>query len=124
MVTAILVPIILLYFYWLSAKELRENESKWLKLSEIVEEAIVTGKVIKFFETKKRFYYHRYIHITEIHLQTETKVIVVLRKVPLTKSSERLPIEIGDEVRLYGNWQENEFRFKRYDILNKHLIRK
>lgn len=117
MVTAVLIPIICIYFYLVSKKELKENEKKWLNLTNLHEEAIVSGKIISLNESKKRFYYHRNIQIVQIQLQTETKIIQVQRVVPYTNQKTDLPFIIGDRVRLYGNWQENEFHFLRFDIL-------
>lgn len=119
MVTAILIPIIILYFYWVTKKDLKENEQKWNSLTHLHEEAIISGEIIQLAERKKRFYYHRFIQVIDIHLKTKTKTINVKRITPYTKKSEPLPLKTGDLVRLYGNWQENEFRFLRYDLINK-----
>ncbi|MHC0037293.1 hypothetical protein [Pseudoneobacillus sp. C159] len=115
MVTAILIPIICFYFYWLSKKEIKENEQKWLNLNEIVEEAILNGKIIQIDEYKKRFYYHRYIRVIDIKLQTETKILNVKRITPYIKPIESVPLRTGDNVKLYGNWKENEFHFLRFE---------
>jgi hypothetical protein len=116
MVTAILIPIICIYFYLVTLKEIKENENKWLALNNLQEEAILTGTIIQLVESKKRFYYHRYIHVLDILLQTETKSFQVKRVTPYIKQKNTLNLKVGDRVRLYGNWQENEFRFLRYDV--------
>ncbi|WP_442599373.1 hypothetical protein [Neobacillus sp. D3-1R] len=118
MVTAILIPAILFYFYWLSRKELKEYEKKWNNLNNLHEEAIVTGEILQLTVTKKRFYYHRFIQVMEIQLKTETKTIPVKRITPYRKSNESVKLKSGNFVRLYGNWQENEFQFLRYDVIN------
>jgi hypothetical protein len=117
MVTAILIPIICFYFYWVTKKDIKENEQNWLNLTNIVEEAIVSGKIIQIDETRKRFYYHRYIDVIYIQLQTDTKMIYVKRITPAIKQKDSITLKIGDHVRLYGNWQENEFQFLRFDII-------
>jgi hypothetical protein len=114
MVTAILIPIICIYFYWLSKKELKQNDQKWLGLNEITEEAVLNGTILQIHEHKKRFYYHRYIHVVEIKLQTETKTLNVKRIIPYIKPIEPVPLKTGDQVKLYGNWKENDFHFLRY----------
>jgi hypothetical protein len=118
MVTAILIPIICFYFYWVTKKDMKENEHKWKNLTNIYEEAIVSGKIIQLEETRKRFYYHRYINVMNIQLQTDTKMIHVKRVTPFTKQKDPIALKIGDHVRLYGNWHENEFQFLRFDIVN------
>jgi hypothetical protein len=117
MVTAILIPIICFYFYLVTKKEMKENEQKWLNLSNIHEEAIVSGKIIQLAVTRTRYYYHRYIDVINIQLQTDTKIIQVKRVTPHIKQTEHVSLKIGDKVRLYGNWKENEFQFLRFDIL-------
>jgi hypothetical protein len=118
MVTAILIPIICFYFYWVTKKDMKENEQKWINLTNIYEEAIVSGKIIQLEKTRKRFYYHRYINVLNIQLQTDTKMIHVKRVTPFTKQKDPINLKIGDHVRLYGNWHENEFQFLRFDIVN------
>ncbi|HYK74677.1 MAG TPA: hypothetical protein VEV44_16400 [Pseudoneobacillus sp.] len=118
MVAAILIPIIILYFYLVSKKDLKENEQKWKSLTQLHEEAIMTGEIVQLSVTKKRFYYHRYIQVVDIHLKTDTKTINVKRITPYTKNSRPVLLKKSDKVRLYGNWQENEFRFLRYEHIN------
>lgn len=115
MVTAILIPIICFYFYWKTKKEIKENDKEWGNLINIKEEAIVSGKVISLVDSKKKFYYHRYIQVTDIQLLLDTKTISVKRIIPYTKQEDTFDIKCGDYVRLYGNWQENDFRFLRYE---------
>jgi hypothetical protein len=119
MVTAILIPIICIYFYWVTKKELKEHEERWLNLTNLNEEAIVTGEIIHLTQTKKRYYYHRYISVIQIKLQTETKLIQVKRITPYKLQNEIQALKTGDKVRLYGNWEENEFRFLRYEFINE-----
>jgi hypothetical protein len=118
MVTAILIPIICFYFYWVTKKDLKENEEKWINLTRLKEEALVSGQIIQINKTKKRFYYHRYVEVVQIKLQTETRIIQVKRVIPFTNETDKFNLGIGDRVRLYGNWGEDEFRFLRYEILN------
>lgn len=117
MVTAILIPIICIYFYWVTKKDKQEYEQKWLNLITLHEESIITGKIVNLTETKRRFYYHRFIHVIDIQLQTETKLINVKRITPYLKQNKPVGLKAGDFVRLYGNWLENEFRFLRFDVL-------
>jgi F0F1-type ATP synthase membrane subunit a len=70
MVTAVVIPIICLYFYWITRKEMKLNDSKWLALAEIKKEAVVTGEIRSISTEKQRFYYHRYILVYELTLQT------------------------------------------------------
>ena len=68
MVTAILIPIVVIYFYWLSKKEMQANYEEWVKLEDISEEALISGKIIEAQEQKERFYYHRFNQIGRAHV--------------------------------------------------------
>lgn len=119
MVTAILIPIICFYFYWVTRKEMKENDRIWLNFATLQEEAILSGTVLQILESKRRFYYHRYIHVIDLQLQTETKTISVKRITPYTKQTESVSLKVGDNVKLFGSWKENEFRFLRFEIIKK-----
>ncbi|SHT24122.1 Uncharacterised protein [Mycobacteroides abscessus subsp. abscessus] len=120
MVTAIVIPIIIIYFYLISKRELQSHTEQWLALEQVYEEAIVTGKIHQINITKERFYYHRYIHIVKLTLIHNGTTTVVSKITPIVKGKVLTnDFEIGVEVRVYGNWKEGHFRFGRYDILQK-----
>ncbi|MEH7882901.1 hypothetical protein V7654_01130 [Bacillus sp. JJ1609] len=113
MVTAIVIPIVLAYFYWLTRKEMQENYEEWIKLEDIPEEAIVSGKIIDVSERKERFYYHRFNHISIMKVHTGVKEISVKKVTPL-RNGVRIPVFItGEVVHLYGNWKEGQFSINR-----------
>jgi hypothetical protein len=113
MVTAIVIPIVLAYFYWLTRKEMQENYEEWIKLEDIPEEAIVSGKIIDVSERKERFYYHRFNHITIMKIHTGVKEINVKKVTPL-RTGVRIPVfKAGEVVHLYGNWKEGQFSISR-----------
>ncbi|MDZ5470666.1 hypothetical protein SM124_02770 [Bacillus sp. 31A1R] len=116
MVTAIVIPIICIYFYYLTKKEMKIQNDKWLKSGEVKEEAMVIGTVESIYEERTKYYYHRYILITEIKLKTEFKMLTVKKITPLTNLTLPIPISVGDKVRLYGDWKEHYFQFNRYEI--------
>lgn len=118
MVTAIVIPIVCLYFYWLTKKEMRENDSKWLAAADVREEAILTGEIKSITEEKQRFYYHRYIFVQEIKLQTETKLIKAKKISPLQKNTQIDSFTIGDVIRVYGHWEGSNFHFNHYQQMN------
>jgi hypothetical protein len=119
MVTAIVIPIICLYFYWLTKKEMKEHDRKWIAVGDVHHEAILTGEIKSIEEEKERFYYHRYIYVQTIHLQTATKLITAKKITPLTKNLIKESFTIGDVVRLYGSWGNNKFLFNQYTIEKK-----
>ncbi|MCM3114063.1 hypothetical protein M3610_02010 [Neobacillus sp. MER 74] len=116
MVTAIVIPIICLYFYWLTKKEMKENDSKWASAGHVQHEAILIGEIKSIIEEKQRFYYHRYIHVQSLRLQTETKLITVQKITPITKGFQKVSFKVGDTIKVYGMWKDNKFVFNEYVI--------
>lgn len=119
MVTAIVIPIICLYFYWLTKKEMKEHDRKWITAGDVSHETVLTGEIKSIVEEKERFYYHRYIYVETIQLQTATKLITAKKITPLTKDLIKENFAIGDVIRLYGSWENNKFVFNQYTIEKK-----
>lgn len=121
MVTAIVIPIIIIYFYIISKRELQSHTEQWLALEQVYEEAIVTGKIHQINIRKERFYYHRYVHIVELTLINNQTTTLVSKITPIVKGKflTNDDFQLGNEVRVYGNWKEGHFRFGRYEIIQK-----
>ncbi|WP_342430482.1 hypothetical protein [Neobacillus sp. FSL H8-0543] len=119
MVTAIVIPIICFYFYWLTRKEMKEHDIKWLATGEVEQEAMLTGEIKSINEEKQRFYYHRYLYVQEIRLQTETKIVKVKKVTPIRKKIKIEPFTIGDVIRVYGSWAGSYFHFSNFEIIEQ-----
>lgn len=115
MVTAIVIPIICIYFFWITRKEMKEHKEKWLQLENVLEESIILGTVKEIKIEKQRYYYHLYVQVVELLLQTKNQTIRVQRILPYQKTEPPFTYRIGDDVQLYGNWKENKFRFNRIE---------
>lgn len=113
MVTAIVIPIILIYFYMVTKKEMQENYVEWMKLEEIQEEAIVSGKILEVHERKERYYYHRFNHISIVKVHTGVKELTVKKVTPLKKGAVIQKFQVGEAVHLFGNWKEGQFSISR-----------
>jgi hypothetical protein len=122
MVTAIVIPIICLYFYLLTRKEMKENDIKWLAAGDIKQEAMLTGEIKSIHEEKQRFYYHRYLYVQEIKLQTDSKIVKVRKVTPIRKNIEIEPFTIGEVIRIYGSWTGSYFHFKHFDRLKQKKV--
>ncbi|MBY0144607.1 hypothetical protein [Neobacillus niacini] len=114
MVTAVVIPIICLYFFWITRKEMKLNDSKWLASADVIKEAVLSGEIKSVNMEKQRFYYHRYILVYELTLQTETKLIKAKKIIPIKNHFEADTFTIGEVVRIYGSWQGNHFHFNEY----------
>ncbi|MBN8199454.1 hypothetical protein [Bacillus sp. NTK034] len=114
MVTAIVIPIICLYFFWLTKKEMREGYEKWASLQNVPEEAIISGEVVQISENRQRYNYSRYVHVLELTIQTKNSTQSNLKKItPLMKNTIIPSVKIGDAVHLYGNWKDDFFHVGR-----------
>lgn len=118
MVTAIVIPIICIYFYWITKKEMHKQNSKWLQLENVSEEAVLVGIIEDLQEGKERYYYHRYIYKTEIKLKTDLKTIMTKKMAPLTKNYVPVSLKMGDKVKIYGNWKEDYFTISRIEKID------
>ncbi|WP_449539893.1 hypothetical protein [Ferdinandcohnia sp. Marseille-Q9671] len=120
MVTAIVIPVIILYFYFLSRKERKKYEDKWNALENVKEEAVIHGRIINKNEEKQRFYYHKVIVVTELTLKTSSGLIKARRILPLKDDASPLELNIGDDITCIGEWTKDCFRFINHKISNKN----
>ncbi|MDQ0198467.1 hypothetical protein [Neobacillus ginsengisoli] len=94
------------------------QEKKWLAIGNIRKEAVLTGKIKSFTEEKQRFYHNRFIYVQELKLQTVSKQIIVKRMTPVTKNAKIDPFTVGDVIRIYGNWDGNQFHFHDFELVS------
>lgn len=116
MVTAILIPIICLYFFWLTRKERKEQDREWLEAGNVHDESVITGEIKDISEEKQRFYYHRFIIVQNIKLQTSSKMVTAVKKTPLTPNVKIDTFMQGETIRLYGTWEGSQFVFNKWII--------
>jgi hypothetical protein len=122
MVTAIVIPIICLYFFWLTRKEMEEHDIKWLAAGEVKQEAMLTGEIKSINEEKQRFYYHRYLYVQEIKLQSDSKIVKVRKVTPIRKNIIIEPFTIGEVIRIYGSWRGSYFHFSKFEQLTQKKV--
>lgn len=122
MVTAIVIPILCFYFYWMTKKEMKEQDRKWLQVGQFEEEAIVTGIIKSIHNEKQKYYYHRYIYVQEFKVQTETKTIIMKKETPLTRKISIEQYDNGEVIRAFGQWQDHQFFCRRIEkVKNKNM---
>ncbi|MBS4189095.1 hypothetical protein KHA94_02545 [Bacillus sp. FJAT-49705] len=109
MVTAIVIPLICIYFYWLTKKEMRDSHQKWLLLKNVAEEAMISGEIVHISGQKQRFSYHRFVYVHELTIQSELKKWKVKKIIPIEKGFQISHLKIGTIVRIYGNWKKDYF---------------
>ncbi|OIK14067.1 hypothetical protein BIV60_13210 [Bacillus sp. MUM 116] len=115
MITLIVVPIIILFFYLRTKKEMREQDVKWRALANIPQEAILIGQIKNINEEKQRFYYHRYIYVQEFKLQTETRQVIVKKLTPITKAAVIEKFTVGEFLKVFGTWEGTHFIINHFE---------
>lgn len=118
MVTAIVIPIIFLYFFWLTRKEMKVQDQKWLSIGYVQQEAVLSGLINDIVEEKQRFYHNRYIYVQELKLQTDGKSVRIKKITPLTKNVNIHSFTVGEIIRVYGKWEGKQFFFNDYEEVN------
>jgi len=114
MVTAIVIPIICIYFFLLTRKEMKENDTKWKNAGNFNEEAVVEGIIKSISTEKQRFYYQRFIFVQELQVETGTLSIAVKKVIPLTKNFVSDEFQIGKRYQFVGQWKQKQFYCNRY----------
>ncbi|WP_313804183.1 hypothetical protein [Cytobacillus sp.] len=113
MVTAIVIPIICLYFYWVAKKEMRTSMQEWVDLKIVPEEAIIYGEIKEVTGSKQRFSYYRFVYILELSIQMEQRRWVVRKVIPIEKGVTIPDVKKGDYVHVFGNWKGDYFQVSR-----------
>ncbi|MDX5475327.1 MAG: hypothetical protein LPK00_07285 [Bacillaceae bacterium] len=117
MVTAVVIPILILYFWWISVKEIKKQKKRWLSVSVIKEDSIIEGVIRSVTNKRERFYYHYFLHVTEIKLLHQSNIVLAQIKTPDTPEIKMPSLNGGDTVRLIGYWNENIFIVSRWERL-------
>lgn len=115
MVAAILIPIIIFYFYFVTKREKKVHEQQWLMVASVKEQAIVFGKVFSLTEEKQRYYQNKYVYVTDILLKDQSKSFRIRRVVPVKEDFVPPQIKVGDIITCFGTWDDNYFKFTRFE---------
>jgi hypothetical protein len=97
---------------------MKEHDAKWLTAGEVKAEAMIAGQIKSFNSEKQRFYYHRFLLIQELKIQTDTQLIKAKKISPLKKETKPDFFVQGESILLYGSWQGNYFLISHYENVN------
>lgn len=109
MVTAVVIPILIIYFYWITRKEAGKQKERWENLCKFPLESRVEGKVIQLNTERKHFYHQLYTLDTTIRIQGSDKTITVVHKQPFMSSTQSPSISLGEHIIVNGRWENDLF---------------
>ena len=117
MVTAVVIPILILYFWWISVKEINKQKRRWLSVSKVKEDSIIEGLIKSVTNKRERFYYHYFLNVIEIKLLNQNTIVLAQIKTPDTPEIQIPSLNEGETIRLIGYWNENIFIVSRWERL-------
>ncbi|WP_071459328.1 hypothetical protein [Bacillus massilinigeriensis] len=113
MVTAIVIPIILFYFYRKTMNEIKRHDKEWEAMETFSEEASVTGVVLDASSYKERYYLYRYNHVLSFRIRCGQNIIVVKKTIPIKNGINLPTVQKGEKLLLFGRWEERYFQVNR-----------
>ncbi|CAG9619840.1 hypothetical protein [Sutcliffiella rhizosphaerae] len=121
MVTAIVIPILIIYFFWITKKEKQKQLEKWRRLTEVPLEARLEGEILTVHTDKKRFYHELYSLETILHIKSKKGKYTAIYKQPCQDNSIPPSLIVGQSVELLGQWNENNgFTIGKFIIKTRH----
>lgn len=109
MVTAIVIPILILYFYLITKKEKAKQRRKWEMLDHVRLEARIQGTITELSTVKKRYYHEMYMMVTTIRLQSNDRNVSVVFRQPFTQDWKEMNLQPGNAVLVEGRWEKDLF---------------
>ncbi|WP_108669816.1 hypothetical protein [Peribacillus acanthi] len=107
MVTAIVIPIICIYFYFLTKREMKQNKTRWLESGQVKEESVLVGVIENISHHKERYYRNHFVMITKLQIRSNEKLHVVQFTTPMTNDWELPPLKNEQYVTFYGTWNQS-----------------
>jgi hypothetical protein len=117
MIAAIVIPILFLYFLYITLKERKRKYEEYLKLDDIKEEALISGQIIQINTKSKTFVGEHDVTITSILLIGENST--QYKAVKTSPSTTTTPtLKEGFQVVCYGYWKKDLFIFYRFKTID------
>ncbi len=118
MVAAIVIPILFLCFFIISKRERKDFTAKWLAVNIVEEEAILSGTITNITKEKQRYYYNRYIFVTDLVIKEQHKYTKARHIVPITNEITPPTFTHGTKIYCIGKWENDIFRFTKFKELD------
>ncbi len=109
LVTAIVIPLLFLFFLFIVRKERKKQYQKWRDFGKIEEKTVESGIVQRIFSEKRKYYHELYVSRTELVIDNGVKVFQVIIEKPSDQKEATLEINQNDFVTCYGTWHNHSF---------------
>ena len=117
LVTAIVIPILFLCFYFIVRKEKRKQLESWKALNQQEETDIIKGQIDNIYTEKKRYFQQLFLWKTTIHVIDGNQKYTIIYEKPADKKEATLRLSKRDYVACYGSWYQNVFQANRIEKL-------
>ncbi|OZM58475.1 hypothetical protein CIB95_02595 [Lottiidibacillus patelloidae] len=115
-VTAIVIPIIILYFYYLSRREIKKKLESWLNVGTVSEDVQLEGTISTIFTELEQFYHGKYVWSCELKVKTSDSVVKVKMKKPYVDNFTSPSLEKGRPVICNGIWKDGVFLANKIEL--------
>lgn len=119
MVAAIVIPILFLCFFIITKRERKDFTAKWLAVNNVEEEALLRGTITNITKEKQRYYYNKYIFVTDLVIKEQHKHTKARHIMPITTDFTPPTFTIGTKIHCIGKWENDIFRFTNFKELDK-----
>jgi hypothetical protein len=118
-VTAIVIPIIILYFYYLSKREAKKKIESWMSVGTVPEEDKFDGVISNIFTELEQFYHGKYVWHCELKVKTESSVVKVIMRKPYVDNFNSPPLQRGRTITCNGKWKDGVFLANKLELKGK-----
>ncbi|MCL6586903.1 MAG: hypothetical protein K6T72_10400 [Anoxybacillus sp.] len=125
MVTAIAIPLLFLYFYYVTRTERKRMYRQWLQVGNVPAESVIKGTIVAIQEKTERYYGDYLLAIIDLQLEHDEEKIIARMQFPLTQSLQKPAFSVGDSIVCYGQWRDRVFLFATYQATptaSKNLV--
>ncbi|MDF2556199.1 MAG: hypothetical protein K0R71_27 [Bacillales bacterium] len=118
MVTAILIPLICIYFYWLTKKEWTLKKKEWENAGTIPEHSRLIGEIQTITIESEKFYMGLYLIVFILEVKHNGKTTKAMKKLPVGSEQHHFEEFLYQKVALYGKWDGPIFLLNRIVLLS------
>lgn len=116
MIAAIVIPILFLYFLYLTMKERKKRIQLWTNIGNIREESVIKGKIVQIYTSKYTYIGKYEVLEATLLIKTNNGTIKAKKKMPITSDFQPPYFEVNTTIYCYGSYIRQHFIFNRYHL--------